>query len=90
MSRAGGRSHENGLRYQEDCKSGEVQRLLDLDYRLADLAKRYELSESTVRRWISIFDLQVSPWFYRTKGADRVSLDVIHSPARDLAMSNRW
>lgn len=73
-----------------DVNSGKVQSAIDNGWTTLQLAKKYEVSETTIKRLAREKRINFKENRNRGRKADDVELSEIMTPAKRLAMSAKW
>lgn len=91
MSAQNTRIHEKKFQILDnDVKNGRVQRMIDNGWTTIQVARKYEVSESTIKRYSK--DGKLSFMENRNRGtkAEEIALSEQMTDAKRLALSGKW
>lgn len=75
---------------EHDLNTGKVQKLVDNGWTILQIAKKYDVSESTIRKQSKLGKLNFMENRNRGSKAEEIALLEQMTPAKRLALSGKW
>jgi len=75
---------------EHDLNTGKVQKLIDNGWTILQIAKKYDVSESTIRKQSKLGRLDFMESRNRGSKAEEIALLEQMTPAKRLALSGKW
>lgn len=83
-------AHKKFQILEHDLNTGKVQKLIDNGWTVLQIAKKYDVSESTIKKQSKLGKLNFMESRHRGCKAEEVALLEQMTPAKRLALSGKW